>query len=422
MADLKKQKIFSRKEFELLAPVGSYESLMAAIQGHADAVYFGIGKLNMRSKSTNNFTTHDLRNIVGICKENNVKAYVTVNTVMYDDEMEDMKNLLNSCKENDVNAIIASDISALEYAKSIQLETHISTQQNISNFEAVKFFSNYANVVVLARELNMNQVSAIYNKIIEENVLGLDGKPLRLEMFVHGALCMAISGKCYLSLHEYNRSANKGECLQICRRAYTVTDKETQAQLDIDQEYIMSPKDLCTISFLDKMIDAGVHVFKIEGRARSAEYVKTVCECYNEALIAICEQSYSQDKIDNWMRKLSAVYNRGYWDGYYLGKRLGEWSEVYGSKATKRKIYVGKVMNYFSKLGVAEILMETQTLSVGDEVLIIGPTTGVIENQVMEIRVNLVSCDQTKKGDTFSMPVPATVRRSDKLYKLIDNP
>jgi putative protease len=411
---------FNRKDFELMAPVGSYESLMAAIQGKADSVYFGIGKLNMRSKSTNNFTVKDLKKIVELCIQKSIKAYVTVNTVMYDEEIDEMHDLLEACMENKVHAIIASDISVLEYAKQIGLEAHISTQQNISNFQAVKFFSKYANVMVLARELNMKQVTFIQKKIEEEGICGPDGSLVKVEMFSHGALCMAVSGKCYLSLHEYNHSANKGACLQICRRAYAVTDKETGAQLDIDHEYIMSPKDLCTVDFLDQLVNAGVRVFKIEGRARSAEYVKTVCEVYNDALTAIAEDGYTREKIEVWMKKLSTVYNRGFWDGYYLGRRLGEWSEVYGSKATRKKVYVGKVSNYFSKLGVAEITMETQNIKLGDDFIIIGPTTGVFEGKMEEIRVNLNPCDVATKGDVFSMPVSQLVRRSDKLYKLVE--
>lgn len=410
-----------REDIELMAPVGSYESLMAAIQGKANAVYFGIGKLNMRSKSTYNFTASDLKNIVDLCNQHNMKAYVTANTVMYDSDITEMKELINSCKENKIHAVIASDISVLEYAREQGVEVHISTQQNISNAEAVKFFSRYADVVVLARELNMNQVSAISQIIEKEQIKGPKGELVKIEMFSHGALCMAISGKCYLSLHEYNHSANRGECLQICRRAYTVTDKETNAQLEVDNEYIMSPKDLCTIGFLDKMLLAGVRVFKIEGRARSAEYVKTVVQCYDEALTAVCEGTYTPEKIKIWEEKLSSVYNRGFWDGYYLGQKMGEWSNIYGSKASKKKVYIGKVTNYFSKLNVAEILMETKTLNIGDDIIIMGPTTGVYESTVTEIRVDLQPVNETKKGEKFSMPVDVPVRRSDKLYKLESN-
>ena len=404
-----------------MAPVGSYESLMAAIQGKADSIYFGIGNLNMRSKSTNNFTANDLEKIVEICNSNGLKAYVTVNTVVYDNDIDEMKATIDACKKNNVHAIIASDIAALNYAKSIGVEIHISTQQNISNTEAIKFFAQYADVVVLARELNLNQVKQITDTIISENIIGPKGKPIQIEMFAHGALCMAISGKCYLSLHEYNHSANRGACLQICRRAYTVTDKETNAQLEIDNEYIMSPKDLCTIGFIDKLLIAGVRVLKLEGRARSAEYVKTVAECYNDAVNAYCNETYSKEKIDMWMKKLSAVYNRGYWDGYYLGRKLGEWSEIYGSKATKKKIYIGKCLNYFSNIQVAEFVVETNSIKTGDEMLIMGPSTGVIEAIVPEIRVDLKPSNEAKKGEKFSIKIESQIRRSDKLYKLIEN-
>ena len=404
-----------------MAPVGSYETLIAAIQGKADAIYFGIGKLNMRSKSTNNFTVNDLEKIVGICKQNNLKAYVTVNTVMYDNDIAEMKETINACKQFGVHAIIASDLAVLNYAKSIGVEIHISTQQNISNTESVKFFAQYADVVVLARELNMNQVKTIYSAIENEKIVGPKGEPIKIEMFAHGALCMAISGKCYLSLHEYKHSANRGECLQICRRAYTITDKETNAQLEVDNEYIMSPKDLCTIGFIDRLFDAGVRVLKIEGRARSAEYVKTVSECYNEAINSYCEGSYNKEKIEAWTAKLSTVYNRGFWDGYYLGRKLGEWSEIYGSKATKKKVYIGKCLNYFSKINVAEFIVETNTVEKGDEIIIIGPTTGVIETTMDEIRVDLKPTEKAIKGEKFSIPVNTVVRRADKLYKLIEN-
>jgi U32 family peptidase len=408
-----------RNEIELMAPVGSYETLMAAIQGKANAVYFGVGKLNMRSKSTHNFTETDLENIVKICHENKIKAYVTVNTVMYDDDLLEMKETLNNCKKFKVDAIIASDLAVINFAKTIGIEVHISTQQNVSNTEALRFFSQFSEVVVLARELNLKQVKSIYDAILNENILGPSGKPIKLEMFAHGALCMAISGKCYLSLHNYNHSANRGECLQLCRRAYEVTDKETQTKLEIDNEYIMSPKDLCTIEFIDKLIDSGIRVLKIEGRARSAEYVKTVTECYDAAIQSYCDHEYTKEKIETWLKKLSTVYNRGFWDGYYLGKKLGEWSSIYGSKATKKKVYLGKCTNYFSRLKVAEFIVETEFISVDDEIIIVGPSTGVIETTIKEIRVNLDSVQSAKKGDTFSFPIENLVRRSDKLYKLI---
>jgi U32 family peptidase len=413
--------MLSREEVEILAPVGSFESLTAAIQGRANAVYFGVGKLNMRSKSTNNFSITSLEKIISICNDNHIRAYVTLNTIMYDDDIIVMQQLMQKCKDLGVHAIIASDIAVLEYAREIGIETHISTQQNISNLAAVTYFAKYADVLVLARELNLNQVKSIWGKIVDNKIIGPNGQLVKLEMFAHGALCMAISGKCYMSLHEYNQSANRGECLQICRRAYAVTDKETNAQLEIDNEYIMSPKDLCTIGFLDKLLNAGVRVLKIEGRARSAEYVKTVCECYNDAVNAVLQGSYNEALINSLTNKLSTVYNRGFWDGYYLGQRLGEWSSVYGSKATKKKVYIGKVMNYFSNLNVGEFLIETKSLKVGDDIMIVGPTTGVYENAIDEMRVDLRQVNTSKKGERFSMRVNVQIRRSDKLYKLIDS-
>jgi putative protease len=410
----------TRKEIELMAPVGSFESLTAAIQGNADSVYFGIGKLNMRSRSTLNFTFDDLEKIVKICNVNGKRAYVTLNTVMYDEDLVDIHKTIDACKEAGIHAIIASDLSVLEYAKSKNVEVHISTQQNISNIGAIRFFSQFADVVVLARELNLEQVKKISENIISENIIGPSGKNIKIEMFAHGALCMAISGKCYLSLHEYNHSANRGDCFQICRRSYIVTDKETQAQLEIDNEYIMSPKDLCTIGFIDKLIGSGVKVLKIEGRARSAEYVKEVLKCYDEAINSVCDGSYSPEKVEVWMKMVSTVYNRGFWGGYYLGQKMGEWSNIYGSKAIKKKVYIGISKNYFKDLKVAEFLIETGSIGVGDEILIIGPTTGVIETKVNEIRVDLKNADIAKKGDRFSMPIDQVVRRSDKLYKLTE--
>jgi putative protease len=337
---------------------------------------------------------------------------------MYDEDISEIKKTIDACKDIDIHAIIASDLSVLEYARLKNIEVHISTQQNISNIGAVRFFSQFADVIVLARELNLDQVKKISDSIIKEKVTGPSGKAIKIEMFAHGALCMAISGKCYLSLHEYNHSANRGDCYQICRRSYIVTDKETKAQLEIDNEYIMSSKDLCTISFLDKLINSGVKVFKIEGRARSAEYVKEVSKCYDEAIFSICDGTYSLQKIDAWMKRLSSVYNRGFWDGYYLGQRMGEWSNIYGSKATKKKTYIGKNKNYFSDMKVAEFLIETGSISVGDEIMIIGPTTGVIETKVNEMRIDLKNEDVAKKGDRVSIPVDQLIRRSDKLYKL----
>ena len=403
-----------------MAPVGSWESLMAAVQAGADSIYFGIDKLNMRSQSTVNFTFDDLAKITSICREADIKTYITVNSVLYDQDIPVMHDIINAAKHYNVDAVIASDISAIQYARSKGVEVHISTQQNVSNFEAVKFFAQFADVVVLARELSLLQVARIAKSIEKEKITGPSGNLVRLEMFVHGALCMAVSGKCYLSLHEYNRSANKGSCLQLCRRAYIVKDKETERELEVDNQYIMSPKDLCTIDFFNMLIDAGLTVFKIEGRARSAEYVKTVVECYREALESCLDDTYSVEKINHWKARLSTVFNRGFWDGYYLGRKLGEWSSAYGSKATKRKVYVGKGMNYFSNLKVAEFLNETGLLKVGDEIIISGPTTGIIETKVAEIRVDMASVPETKKGERFSIPVEHAIRRSDKLYKIIE--
>jgi U32 family peptidase len=411
----------NRKDIELLAPVGSFETLAAAIQGNANAVYFGIGKLNMRSKSTMNFTTENLKNIVKICKDNNLRAYVTLNTIMYDEDLSEAQHIIDICKENGVSAIIASDISVLSYAHLQGVQTHISTQQNISNIEAVKFFSKISDVVVLARELNIEQIRSICNEIQNLKIKGPSGKLLRVELFAHGALCMAISGKCYLSLHQYNHSANRGECYQICRRAYSVSDKETFSELEIDNEYIMSPKDLCTIGFLDKIIESGVKILKIEGRARSAEYVKTVTQCYDDAINSYLSGTYNKNKISEWMNRLASVYNRGFWEGYYLGKNLGEWNDSHGSKSTKKKVYVGKNLNYFSNIKVAEFVIETGKISVGDEILIIGPTTGVVETLVNEIRVDLLPVQSANKGEKFSISVEQTIRRSDKLYKLVSN-
>ncbi|MCK4664242.1 MAG: U32 family peptidase [Bacteroidales bacterium] len=403
-----------------MAPAGSYESLIAAIQGGADAVYFGVEQLNMRAKSSNNFTIDDLKKISEICKENNINSYLTVNTVIYDKEISLMKKIVNAAKENEITAIIASDQAVINYANKIGIKVRISTQVNISNTEVLKYYSQFADVVVLARELNLEQISFITKTIKNENIKGISGNLIKIEIFCHGALCMAISGKCYLSLHENNYSANRGECLQTCRKAYIVTEKESGNQLEIDNEYIMSPKDLNTIGFLDKILDAGVTVLKIEGRARSPEYVKTVSKCYDEAIKAYIDGTYNEKKINIWKEKLSTVFNRGFWDGYYLGQKLGEWSKRYGSRATKRKIYVGKGMNYFSNIKVAEFKMETGNLNVGDEILITGPTTGVIETIVKEIRVNYKNVNESKKGDLFSIPIDDIVRRSDKLYKVVD--
>lgn len=410
-----------RKEIEIMAPVGSYESLMAAIQAGADSVYFGIEQLNMRAKSSNNFTFEDLKKIVAIANENGVKTYLTVNTVIYDKELDLMRQIIDAAKENGVTAIIASDQAAIAYARSKGVEVHISTQVNISNIETVRFYSLFADVIVLARELNMDQVKEIYQAIVRENITGPAGKLIEIEMFAHGALCMAVSGKCYLSLHSMNSSANRGSCLQNCRRSYIVTEKETGNELEIDNEYIMSPKDLKTIGFMDRMVDSGVRVFKIEGRARSADYVKTVVQCYSEAAQAITEGTFTREKVAEWDVRLAKVFNRGFWDGYYQGQTMGEWSGNYGNLATEKKIYIGKALNYFPNLGVGEFLMETKDIKVGDKVMVMGPTTGVYEFDVSEIRVDLKPVESTVKGEKFSMPVPDRVRRSDKLYKIVES-
>ncbi|MBP5708568.1 MAG: U32 family peptidase [Bacteroidales bacterium] len=405
-----------REEIEIMAPAGSYESLMAAIQGGADSVYFGVEQLNMRAGSSNNFTLNDLKNIAKICKKNGVKTYLTVNVVVYDEEIEQMHQIVDTAKESGINAIIASDLAVIQYAFSIGIEVHLSTQLNISNTEALRFYSQWADVVVLARELDLNKVKVIYDNIHEQGIRGPHGELVKIEMFAHGALCMAISGKCYLSLHECNTSANRGTCYQICRRQYIVKEKETGDELEIDNAYIMSPKDLCTIGFIDKLLEAGVRVLKIEGRARSAEYVKTVCECYNEAINAVIDGSYDEAKTIAWRERLSTVFNRGFWNGYYLGQRLGEWNDRYGSAATMRKTYLGKVTNYFRKLKVAEIKIETTDLNIGDTIMIIGPTTGVVEYKVEEIRVDLKNTDKAQKGEYCSIPAPDYLRRSDKVF------
>jgi putative protease len=407
------------KDFEIMAPVGSYESLMAAIQGGADSIYFGIEGLNMRAHSSNNFTTDDLRKIVSICQEHGIKSYLTVNTVIYGEDLPLMRTVINAAKEAEVSAIIACDVAAMSYANSIGQEVHLSTQLNISNAEALKFYAQFADVVVLARELNLNQVSEIHKQIIEQQIKGPNGQLIRIEMFAHGALCMAISGKCYLSLHEMNASANRGACMQICRRAYTVKDKDSEVELDVENQYIMSPKDLKTIHFMNKMMDAGVRVFKIEGRARGPEYVRIVTECYKEAVRAYCNGTYDEAKIADWDKRLASVFNRGFWNGYYLGQRLGEWSSKYGSNATKKKVYVARGVKYFDKIGVAEFEMESGTLHEGDDILITGPTTGAIIQKAEDIRVELKPVEETVKGEHFSLRVSDKIRPSDRLYKMV---
>jgi len=409
----------TRGDFELLAPAGSYESLTAAAQGGADAVYFGIEQLNMRARSSANFTADDLPRIVSEASAHGMKTYLTVNTVVYNHELIQMRKLIDLAVKNNVTAIIASDQSVLQYCKSTGARVHLSTQLNISNIETLKFYSKFADVAVLARELDLDQVKEISEGISLEEIKGSSGESFRIEMFVHGALCMAISGKCYLSLHEHNHSANRGDCFQVCRRGYTVKDKDREVELDIDNEYIMSPKDLKTIHFLNKVLDAGVSILKIEGRARSAEYVKTVSSCYHEAILAYVDGTFTREKISDWDQRLGAVFNRGFWDGYYLGQRLGEWSEVYGSEASLRKTYVGKGTNYFDRIGVAEVSIETGSLQVGDQVLITGPTTGVIETTIRELRVDEKEVEIAGKGVKCSFPVEQVIRRSDKVYKLV---
>ena len=398
------------KDFEIMAPVGSYESLMAAIQGGADSIYFGIEGLNMRSRSSNNFTTEDLRKIVAICGEHGIKSYLTVNTVIYGEDLPLMREIIDAAKDAGVSAIIAADVAGQE--------VHLSTQLNISNVEALKFYARFADVVVLARELNLKQVHEIYQEIVKQQIKGPKGELIRIEMFAHGALCMAVSGKCYLSLHEMNASANRGACMQICRRAYTVHDKDSQIELDVENQYIMSPKDLKTIHFMNKMMDAGVRVFKLEGRARGPEYVRLVTECYKEAVKAYCEGTFDEEKVAVWDERLRRVFNRGFWDGYYLGQRLGEWSSKYGSGATRKKVYVARGIKYFSGIGVAEFEMESGSLRVGDEILVTGPTTGAVMQTVDEIRVDLKPVEETVKGERFSIKMSEKIRPSDRLYKM----
>ena len=413
-----------KRELEIMAAAGNFECLRAAIQGGADSVYFGVGRLNMRSHSANNFSPEDLDEVTRICKEAGVKTYLTLNIVLYGEDLAPMREALDAAKAAGVNAVIASDLAAIGYCRQIGMEVHISTQLNISNIEALRFYAQFADVIVLARELNLDQVRQIHEAIVKENITGPGGKLVRIEMFVHGALCMAVSGKCYLSLHAYGASANRGECYQVCRRAYEVTDLETGNRLDIDNKYIMSPKDLCTIGFIDRIIESGVRVFKIEGRARSAEYVKKTVSCYRRAADAVCDGTYGPELASELEAELSEVFNRGFWDGYYQGARLGEWSEKYGSHATRRKEYCGKVTNWFSNLGVAEILVESQPVRVGDDFLVTGATTGVFEGNVSEIRVDLKPVGEAVKGTYCSIPVTFTddwkgerkLRRGDKFF------
>ena len=413
---------------EIMAPVGSRESLAAAVNAGADSIYFGIGKLNMRAHSASAFTIDDLREIAALCDEHGIKSYLTVNTIIYGEDIEQMHEIIDAAKEANISAVIASDIAVMMYCRQVGQEVHLSTQLNISNIEALRFYAQFADVVVLARELNMDQVKAIHEQALKEGICGPSGNPIRIEMFCHGALCMAISGKCYLSLHNANRSANRGECVQICRRSYEVTDVETGNQLLVDNKYIMSPKDLKTIRFIDRMIDAGVQVFKIEGRARGPEYVDTVVRCYREAVNAVLadktapegsEKQFTEAAKDAWDERLARVFNRGFWDGYYQGQTLGEWNEAYGSKATEKKVYAAKTIKYFSKIGVAEFQVEAHDISVGDKLLITGPTTGAMFiDEVKEIRYDLKPVETAKKGQRISIAVPDKVRPNDKLFIL----
>lgn len=406
-------------QLEIMAPVGSRESLTAAIQAGANSVYFGIGQLNMRSHSANHFTIDDLREIAATCAEHNIKSYLTVNTIIYGEDLDTMHEIIDAAKEAQISAVIASDVAVMAYCNEVGVEVHLSTQLNITNIDALKFYARFADVVVLARELNMEQVADIHRQIKEQHICGPKGELIRIEMFCHGALCMAVSGKCYMSLANSNRSANRGECVQICRRSYTVTDNETGNELEIDNQYIMSPKDLKTLRFIDRMIESGVTVFKIEGRARGPEYVYTVVSCYREAIQSVVDGTFTEEKKDQWDERLATVFNRGFWDGYYQGQTLGEWNQNYGSAATEKKVLVGKVVKYFSKLGVAEMAVEASEMSLGDKLLITGPTTGVMYLDAEEIRYDLKPVDKAEKGWRVSVPVPGKVRPNDKLFKLV---
>jgi len=409
------------EDIEILAPCGSFASLQAAINSGADSVYFGASKLNMRAASSVNFSINDLKEIISKAKEKNIKTYLTLNTIMYDEDLSEAEEIILKAKEDGIDAIIASDFSIIELCNKYNVRTHISTQANISNIGAVRFFAKYADVIVLARELTLDQVANIINKINQEKIIGPNGELIKIEIFVHGALCMAVSGKCYLSLHEWNKSANRGQCLQTCRRSYIVTDKESGYELEIDNEYIMSPKDLRTIHFLDKILATGAKILKIEGRGRSPEYVKYTVECYKEAVESVKNNTYSLEKIKRWEDKLSRVYNRGFWDGYYLGQKLGEWSNVHGSQALEKKVYIGDVTNYFSNIKVAEVLIRTNDIKINDKIMIIGDTTGVYESTIIELRNNDGKIDIGHKGEYVSFPVNQKVRRNDKVYKILSN-
>ena len=405
--------------YEIMAPVGSPDSLAAALRAGADSIYFGIENLNMRAHSASTFTIDDLRYIAEECRRCGVKSYLTVNTIIYGEDLPLMRRILDAAREARISAVIASDIAVMLYCRQIGQEVHLSTQLNISNIEALEFYAQFADVVVLARELNLDQVGEIHREIARRNVCGPSGELVRIEMFCHGALCMAVSGKCYLSLDNTGRSANRGECMQLCRRTYTVRDRETGTELDIDRKYIMSPRDLKTIRFLDRMMQAGVRVFKIEGRARGPEYVDTVVRCYREAIQAVQDGTFTEERKDEWDRRLARVFNRGFWDGYYLGQTMGEWSEVHGSMATERKVYVGRGVKYYNRLAVAEFKIEASPLSVGDRILVTGPTTGALESTVEEIRFDLRPVQTSVQGQHISIPLPKKIRPSDKLFKLV---
>ena len=405
-------------DFEIMAPVGSRESLAAAINAGADSVYFGIGQLNMRSHSANHFTIDDLREIASICSEHGIKTYLTVNTIIYGEDLDTMRQIVDAAAEAGISAVIASDVAVMTYCRQKGVEVHLSTQLNIANIEALKFYAQFADVVVLARELNMEQVAEIYRQIEQQHVCGPSGQLVRIEMFCHGALCMAVSGKCYMSLHDANRSANRGQCVQICRRSYTVTDNETGNQLEIDNKYIMSPKDLKTIRFMDRMMKSGVRVFKIEGRARGPEYVHTVVSCYKEAVNSVVSGTFTEERKDEWDQRLATVFNRGFWDGYYQGQTLGEWNRHYGSNATERKVLVGKVIKYFSKLGVAEVAVEASEFGLGDRLLITGNATGALWLTADEIRYDLKPVERALQRQRVSIPVPEKVRPNDKLFRI----
>ena len=410
---------YSIHDFEIMAPVGSRESLAAAIQAGADSIYFGIENLNMRARSASTFTIDDLREIAATCDAHGMKSYLTVNTIIYDEDIPLMRHICDAAREAGISAVIAADVAVMDYCNRIGQEVHLSTQLNISNVEALRFYARFADVVVLARELNLEQVKEIHRHIVDEHICGPSGQLVRIEMFCHGALCMAVSGKCYLSLHELGASANRGACMQVCRRAYTVRDRDSDIELEVDNKYIMSPKDLKTIHFMDQMIDAGVRVFKIEGRARGPEYVRIVAECYKQAIQACLDGTFTPERVAAWDERLKTVFNRGFWNGYYLGQRLGEWSRNYGSEATQKKVYVGRGVKYFSQLGVAEFLIEASDLRAGDDLLITGPTTGALFLKLDDPRVDLKSVDHVEKGTHVSFKVPAKIRPSDKLYKLV---